>query len=408
MFRRALYYPWIDISNEQWLKTAALYWSKIHTIVPESISNPYTSESAKIMNDAGLLEPIVVNSQMPEMKEIAPEVLSFLETDEALRLFMYEPNGQASIHPDKLAYALREELGARFDLIHSDKINYMLRNKIMKSIGDSRAGEDGWISMPTRFANYYMTLLANKISQSKGIGVVSDYSLYDQLTLRVKKRNPPPLLARCPECGFNPDSYEYKFIRRSGMCTRCGEPFRISSWNVSIGRGRGYTPEAEHIADGLLAQITLKSIGIRGNVKIDKIIEFREKHDDAFSSFRAAIQGLVNEIRSIEHIDTLEALQERMLAIHENEIKPRINELERKLNENLLDTFLSDFKISGVASMLGISSGVASFPLLGNYALLAGAGISAVATGFMCYRNRRHLEDNPYSYVLSVKNEFGY
>lgn len=36
-FTRALYYPTIDITNEQWLKTAILYWDEISTIVPSSI-----------------------------------------------------------------------------------------------------------------------------------------------------------------------------------------------------------------------------------------------------------------------------------------------------------------------------------------------------------------------------------
>ena len=31
----ALYYPFIDIQNEKWLKTALLYWDEIRTIVPE-------------------------------------------------------------------------------------------------------------------------------------------------------------------------------------------------------------------------------------------------------------------------------------------------------------------------------------------------------------------------------------
>ena len=34
-FTRALYYPTIDISNEEWLKTAILYWDEINTIVPQ-------------------------------------------------------------------------------------------------------------------------------------------------------------------------------------------------------------------------------------------------------------------------------------------------------------------------------------------------------------------------------------
>lgn len=40
-FTRALYYPFIDIQNSDWLKTAVLFWDCISTIVPESHQHPY-------------------------------------------------------------------------------------------------------------------------------------------------------------------------------------------------------------------------------------------------------------------------------------------------------------------------------------------------------------------------------
>ena len=36
-FKDALYYPFIEISNEPWLKTACLYWDSISTIVPSKM-----------------------------------------------------------------------------------------------------------------------------------------------------------------------------------------------------------------------------------------------------------------------------------------------------------------------------------------------------------------------------------
>ncbi|APC08576.1 hypothetical protein MTJW_14170 [Moorella thermoacetica] len=32
-FTRALYYPWIDISNEAWLKNAIFYWEQIYILL---------------------------------------------------------------------------------------------------------------------------------------------------------------------------------------------------------------------------------------------------------------------------------------------------------------------------------------------------------------------------------------
>jgi hypothetical protein len=38
-FTKALFYPTIDIRNEDLLKNAVLFWDEINTIVPSSITN---------------------------------------------------------------------------------------------------------------------------------------------------------------------------------------------------------------------------------------------------------------------------------------------------------------------------------------------------------------------------------
>lgn len=91
MFSKALYYPWIDIADDNWLKTAILYWDEISTIVPESIENPYENEATKIAQEANILKPLRVNSYMREVEEIIPEVITYMNTDEGLRVLMSDP-----------------------------------------------------------------------------------------------------------------------------------------------------------------------------------------------------------------------------------------------------------------------------------------------------------------------------
>ncbi len=410
MFTKALYYPWIDIHNEDWLKTAALYWAKLHTIVPESIDAPYTSDSAKIMQDAKILEPIRVHSRMRELEDIVPEVLGYLKTDEGLRVLMYDHQGRSLIHPEKLSYALRDRLD--IGRLHPDKMNYELRENITRDLPYAKISKDGWLEMPTAFANFYMTLLANKLCATKGFAVVSDYSLYDQFTLRIKNgRTPANHFLSCPSCGMHFSENEDMYIALEGRCPQCGERImrRSGPWNRLKRRYFDrHAPQTEALADGILAQIVLGSVCIRSDVRIDRIIEFREKHKDSFDGFRGAIQELVTTLYESNNIETLEALRERLKSIHTNKIKPHIEMIERKLNESLISTVAGDFSISGMASMLGLGSGVATFPIIGHYALLAGAGISVVAGSYMYSKRKRELRDDPFSYVLSVKSELGY
>jgi hypothetical protein len=58
-FTKALYYPWIDIKDEGWLKNAMLYWDKIHTIVPRSFESPYKKRAASI--SSSVIEKVIGN-----------------------------------------------------------------------------------------------------------------------------------------------------------------------------------------------------------------------------------------------------------------------------------------------------------------------------------------------------------
>jgi len=59
MFSEALFYPTIDISDEEWLKNAYLFWNGIYTIVPESIAgNAYRNNTSSFLEDEGFLKPI--------------------------------------------------------------------------------------------------------------------------------------------------------------------------------------------------------------------------------------------------------------------------------------------------------------------------------------------------------------
>ena len=60
-FTKALFYPTIDIRNEDWLKNAVLFWDEINTIVPSSIANPYQENTTQYLSDEGILKAMPVN-----------------------------------------------------------------------------------------------------------------------------------------------------------------------------------------------------------------------------------------------------------------------------------------------------------------------------------------------------------
>ena len=75
MFERALYYPTIDIHNDAWLKSAALFWDRIETIVPESEERPYRRRSTRLLQDEGILFAHRVNPYSEEVSGLEEDVI---------------------------------------------------------------------------------------------------------------------------------------------------------------------------------------------------------------------------------------------------------------------------------------------------------------------------------------------
>ena len=58
MLGSALYYPYKDIVDAQWLRSAVLFWDELKTIDPSGKKNPYQEEDTRILFKEGFLEPL--------------------------------------------------------------------------------------------------------------------------------------------------------------------------------------------------------------------------------------------------------------------------------------------------------------------------------------------------------------
>lgn len=282
---------------------------------------------------------------------------------------------------------------------------------------NARINKDGWFETSTAFANYYMTLLANKISALRGVALVSDYNLYDQLTLKIRNgRETDYRFSECPECG-EPVRFERgRFYGRPlGKCERCGTSLQwhyVNGVRLIARKNDIYGPNIESMADGLLAQIALNKVAIRSDIGMDKIIDFKIRNEKSLRAFRGALSKLVQALYDSNNIESLQALQERLNSIYINEVSPSIDDIKNELNSNAISTIMADFSLTGMSSIislgLGAISTTATLPHLGIYSILAGTGISIVATSILHNQRKNQILRNPYSYVLSVETELGY
>ena len=138
-FTRALYYPWIEIKNEGWLKNALLYWEQVQTIVPASIEQPYNTKTAREFFDEGLLTPYYVESSMREINELTDDVLKYLESPEGVEVLMSKEISEFHfIHPDKLPNEIRDLVD-----IHPEKLPHKIQHILRRAFSNNQS--DDWI-----------------------------------------------------------------------------------------------------------------------------------------------------------------------------------------------------------------------------------------------------------------------
>lgn len=376
MPNQALFYPWIEIKDDQWLKTSLLYWDEFRTIVPESITNPYKTDSTIALEGEGLLNPIRVRSDMEEIEDLADSVLTYLSTNEGARLVASNGYRGSIIHEEKLPYQFD-----KFADIHPEKLPYRVRDELRHLFRDSNR-DGSWLTVDTGFADYYMTLLASKLSERTGASLVTDNSMANDLAVAIHLDAP--------------------LGQRAGQTI--GE-----EWHVRRHRHRDYAAYGSRrrypaaVAEGLLANLAISKINIAEQTPIQDLIDFKRKYSDEFGRFHKAVHDLCS---GIEGDVPVEALQERISTIYRNELEPSLNSLKAALDgkkikwkaEGLMKlAFMSASSYSALA-LAGLSTPVA---------LLAGAGISLTAMGVLHNIEKRdRIRNDPFAYLLSAEREF--
>lgn len=141
---KALYYPFIEIQSEDWLKCALLYWEGIKRIVPHEGYRVSDSGPIAELVEAGIVENVAAG---PYTETIAKEFL------DQPRKSHDEVVAEARIHREKLAPSV-----------------------IAMLLEQGHAIQEGdWLLVNPGTADDYMYILANAISRAENAPTVTDY-----------------------------------------------------------------------------------------------------------------------------------------------------------------------------------------------------------------------------------------
>lgn len=357
-FTKALYYPTIDIPNEEWLKSAVLFWDQINTIVPSSIKEPYAEDTTKYLSDEGILKPVKVSPDNTYVAELASDTLNYLNTNEGFQLLTQGRRPYSVIHREKMP----REVSRLFD-IHPEKLPYEIQHQLRINLS-----REGWFQVDTNFASFYMTLLANKICEKKNIALLTDNALSSNLSDKARLDNQIAIKGR---------DYNYYEERRQEKYI--------------------------HLAQGLLTNLIIEGIKIKRTSSLVDIVEFKKQHKDELGLFRTNMAKLT---QNVSRDLPFEAMRQQVEDIYSNEFLPAYNNFKKALKGSGIkwaaDNFMKVTFFSTTATALPMTLLGLALP----HALLAGVGVSLVTSAISYNEDKKEkLRNNPYSYLLAVDRQ---
>lgn len=340
-----------------------LFWDSIRTIVPASHRDPYSSDFARALCEAGVLEPVRVSSGMEEVEELTDKVLDFL-TDPATAGVILNADGHASrrIHSEKMSHELR-----KLASIHPEKLPYLIRSELERGPND-----DGWLFVGPGFANFYMTLLASQLAERLGLGLVTESSAADQLAIAVRKGKPLDALGG----------------------RRVGRHFDASGPRRSL---------PTSVAPSLLIDLMVQGVSLPEHLSVKEILRFKTDHKEELAVFRREVARLTTDLpRDLP----VEALRQAVSDQYQANVLPAMRSLRESLIAQSWDAGLNGLlKVSFFTAAPTSAAILAGMP--SSVALLAGAGISLTASAVLLANQRRRARiESPYSYLLSMERRW--
>jgi hypothetical protein len=353
----ALFYPYTDIRDEAWLRSAILFWDSLRTIVPYQSRSPYSNALTSVLHDEGILQPLHVSPDDDEVEALTDAVLEYL-TDPA----------SVDIFPDRTEH---DAFAGELFEIHPAKLPYIIQGHFRSALNDKSR-----MRVPRAFANFYMTLLATKLADRLGLSLVTDLSAADHLAVSVQRD------------------------KRSRTDHRLGRPNRHRRAHEHLGLRTAFPIEA---GPGLLVDLVLQGIKLPPDIDIRQIIKFKSDHADELSVFRREMTRLASEIPAGLPV---EALRQKVHDQYVGQILPALNSLRKSLQAQRWDSALNGLlKVSFFSVGSGSAAVLAGIP--GPVALIAGAGISAAATAVMLRNQQQQAKRNsPYAYLLALNKRW--
>lgn len=316
--------------------------------MPQSMVNcAYRNNTTQYLESVGYLKPFVVNPDDSLVKSLIKPVMTYAKTKEGKECLMRSvyQNGYSNPYDD-----LRSEF-----YLHHEKLPFELQVLIADKIG-----QDGWARVSENFADYYMTLLANQISDNQSKTLLTASSSLARLSTRF---------------GMN----------------HSRQPFYLA--------GRA---NAEALGQVMLINMVIDGIRINPLTSIEDLHLFKENHFQELKNFRDGFEDL--STMNIPPDVSVEGLGQYMQEIYQNRFLRAYDDLKASLRGSKID-FIESI---GALALTDISTtAMESFIALPKQVEFAiGAGVYLGLSVLNKVRTNNEIKKkHRMSYLLSIERE---
>ncbi len=342
-YGHALYYPYIHLQDDRWIKVAALYYDGLSRIVPQGFRTD-DSHTVRVLND----EIQFVRDLDPgrEAAEITYDFLEFAREE------LSDPRTRTAV-----VHTVKRRLPRRSGFrIHAGKLGEGLGREL-QHLGLAKAPSKwrrwrpepwgSWYDFEPVTGALYMMALAQTMAKRRGLPIVTDEPAFQGL------------------------------IRGIQFDTR--DP---------------RTDKAHALASLVIKTAVPDNIE---SVPIDRIVQFRRRHDSERHRFYAALQGVAQDIPSIDEPEAFEDC----LNHHKKSIDDAVKDLRLSLTDVGIGSTIGLFGLSLPSWASDLAAGAGDLGIgittVGMVSLAAGV---LTKEGRNYYRSRK---DSPWSYVLSLE-----
>jgi hypothetical protein len=213
--RAALYYPYIHIRSENWLKSALLAFQKVHRIVPyvftladDEIIQPYAAlkgaDGRPLLDQAPIQTQRVMNAQdylYRKLREHAPDLIERYAEDRT---------------PDEFRSGERAFQLHRLKILDPNFSEWLVKNRLA---WNTRAFQEhdvfNWLTMHPILGSAIMSILALAVAKQEGLNVVTPSRRAHQTLLATTHE---AVLARLLDLPTSPDDDQGEHVAVQELC----------------------------------------------------------------------------------------------------------------------------------------------------------------------------------------------